>query len=168
MKKNPLLLFLFLLLCQSYFSGLSYNGIKCKDLHRQYLSLKQKKIKLWVGGCWLAHYIVRLCPNWLLHTGYFDSFLWYFFTTAGQLKKSFFGSVRSSRNANFFSSVRSSVCLMKSFLELTIFISSLIRSVSGQSQISLRSVSVQSQVSLKSVSGQSQFSLCLLRQTERA
>ena len=65
-----------------------------------------------------------------------------------------FGSIRSSINAN----LRPFVCLMKSVLELSIFIflSQLsIRSVSGQSQV----VSGQSQVSPRSVSGQSQVSL---------
>ena len=52
--------------------------------------------------------------------------------------------------------VRLSVCLMKSVLELTIiFLFQVsLRSVSGQSQVSLR-LSDQSQVSLRSVLGQS-------------
>ena len=56
-------------------------------------------------------------------------------------------------------SVRLFVCLMKTCLELSIFILKQSGSVQGQFQVSFRSVSGSSQVSLRSVSGQSQVSL---------
>ena len=74
------------------------------------------------------------------------------------LSSTIFGSIRSLRNAN----VCLFVCLVKSVLQLTIFIflsQVSLRSVSGYSQVIIRSLSGHSQVILRSFSGNSQVIL---------
>ena len=74
-----------------------------------------------------------------------------------EIKKVVFLAPSGAQEMQMF--VSSSVCLMKSVLELTIFIflyQASLRTVSGQSQVRLRSVPGQSQVSPRSVSGQLQ------------